>query len=585
MKQQLEQLLLQALEAQSSGIPAPIDPASVTVERTRDATHGDFTSNIAMRLAKTARRSPRDLAQAIVAALPANPLVTKAEVAGNGFINFYLAPGAYGAVVAQVFEQGAAYGRSTAGNGERILLEFVSANPTGPLHVAHGRHAAYGATLGNLLDAAGYVVHREFYVNDAGRQMDILAASLWLRYLELFGETPVFPAGGYQGGYLKDIAGEVRDAFGDQLLHPAAAATDGLPPDAAAGGDKDAHVDALIARAKELIGADSFARVLVIARDRLLQNIKTDLESFGVVYDRWYSELSLASSGALDRALERLQSQGQLYFKDGATWFRASAFGDEKDRVVVRENGLKTYFASDIAYHLDKRVRGFQKLIDVLGSGHHGYIARVRAGLEAMGEPPDSLEVPMIQVVTLYRDGQPVQMSKRSGQFVTLKELLGEVGSDACRFFFLMRGHEQPLDFDLDLATSRSNENPVYYIQYAHARAASVMKQLQAKGFTYDQAEGLAHQHLLTGSHEQAVQSLITGFPQIIQVAAANRTPQTLVHFLRELANAFHAWYNAERFIVEESGLRNARIALINATQQVIRNGLTLLGVSAPETM
>ncbi len=588
MKQQIEQLLLQALEALGSSLPAP-DPATVTVERTRDATHGDFASNIAMRLAKAAHRNPRELAQAIVAALPASSLVSKAEVAGGGFINFHLAPGAYGAVVAQVFEQGAAYGRSNAGQGankgERVILEFVSANPTGPLHVAHGRHAAYGATLGNLLDAAGYLVHREFYVNDAGRQMDILAASLWLRCLELQGETIPFPAGGYQGAYLKDIATEVQDAMGRQLHSPAATVTAGLPPDAAEGGDKDAHVDALIARAKELIGAENFQRVLVIARDRLLNNIKADLESFGVTYDRWFSEASLASSGALERALERLKAQGQLYQQDGATWFRASAFGDEKDRVVVRENGLKTYFASDIAYHLDKRERGFQKLIDVLGSGHHGYIARVRAGLAAMGEPPDSLEVPMIQVVTLYRDGQPVQMSKRSGQFVTLKELLSEVGSDACRFFFLMRGHEQPLDFDLDLATSRSNENPVYYIQYAHARAASVMKQLQARGFAYEQAQGVAHQHLLSGSHEQAVHSLITSFPQIIQVAAANRTPQTLVHYLRELANAFHTWYNAERFIVEEAGLRNARIALINAAQQVIRNGLTLLGVSAPETM
>jgi len=586
LKSQLEQLLQQALNGLVGAVlPFAPDPAAISIERTRDAQHGDFASNVALRLAKAARRNPRELAAAIVAALPANELIARTEVAGAGFINFHLAAGAYGAELARVFELGASYGESSGGRHQSIILEYVSANPTGPLHVAHGRHAAYGATLANLLKAAGHRVHREFYVNDAGRQMDILAVSLWLRYLQLCGEVLPFPAGGYQGAYLKDIAAELHASVGSALVRPAAAVAAQLPPDADGGGDKDAHVDALIARARELLGAEAFRSVLERARDRLLANMRADLEDFGVVYDRWYSEASLATSGALERALMRLRQQGHLYEKDGATWFRASQFGDEKDRVVVRENGLTTYFASDIAYHLDKRERGFDLLIDVLGSGHHGYVARVRGGLAAMGEPPESLEVPMIQVVTLFRGGEQLQMSKRSGQFVTLRELREEVGSDACRFFFLMRGHEQPLDFDLDLATARTNENPVYYVQYAHARASSVMKQLQVRGLSFDRAEGLANVRLLTGTHEQALLRRIEAFTEVIATAAANRTPQTLVFYLRELANAFHTYYNAEQFLVPEAPLRNARLALVGATQQVIRNGLQLLGVSAPESM
>ncbi len=586
MKPQLEQLLQQAVNRLVGGLLATAPaPDQITVERTRDAQHGDYATNVALRLAKAARRNPRELAQAIAAALPANELIARTEVAGAGFINFHLAPGAYAAQLAAVYAQGERYGYRAEPRAESIIIEFVSANPTGPLHVAHGRHAAYGATLANLLSAAGHRVHREFYVNDAGRQMDILAASLWLRYLELCGEAVPFPAGGYQGAYLKDIAAQLHASSGTALLRPAADVTAQLPPDEPAGGDKDGYVDAVIARARALLGEPAFLGLLDCARDRLLGNMRTDLADFGVVYDRWYSERSLATSGALERALGRLRAQGHLYSQDGATWFRASQFGDEKDRVVIRENGLTTYFASDIAYHLDKRERGFDRLIDVLGSGHHGYIARVRAGLAAMGEPPDCLEVPMIQVVSLFRGGEQLQMSKRSGQFVTLRELLAEVGNDACRFFFLMRGHEQPLDFDLDLATARTNENPVYYVQYAHARAASVMKQLQARGLTHDRAQGLAHVGLLTGEREQALLSLIAGFAEVLETAAHNRTPQTLVYYLRELANAFHTYYNAERFIVEEAALRDARIALVGAAAQVIRNGLTLLGVSAPETM
>jgi arginyl-tRNA synthetase len=371
---------------------------------------------------------------------------------------------------------------------------------------------------------------------------------------------------------------------GGEFHRPASAVLANLPDDAPAG-DKDAYIDAVIERARELIGADGFHRVLEVALERMLSDIRDDLEQFGVSFDRWYSERALGESGAIDRALERLKSQNRLYVQDGATWFRATEFGDEKDRVVVRENGVKTYFASDIAYHLEKRERGFERLIDVLGADHHGYVARVRAGLEAMGEPGDSLEVNLIQFVSLFRGGEKIPMGKREAQFVTLRELREEVGNDACRFFYLMRSHDQPLDFDLELAKSRTNENPVYYIQYAHARVSSVMKQLDARGFEFDREEGLANTSLLAGEHEQAVLSSLTRYPEALELAATNRAPHVLVHYLRELANTFHTYYNAEQFIVTDPKLRNARLALVEAVQQVIRNGLTLLGVSSPETM
>ncbi len=585
MKQQLEQLLLAAVRSLTGSVlPEAPDATAVTVERTRDPRHGDFATNIALRLAKPARSNPRDLAQAIIGALAENALVARAEVAGAGFINFFLSPGAYGHELARVHELGERYGRSDLGKGQRVLVEFVSANPTGPLHVGHGRQAAYGATLSNLLSAVGYDVSREYYINDAGRQMEILAVSTWLRYLETGGEKIPFPSNGYRGNYVIPLAEELRAGLGAELHRPASAVLANLPPDAPEG-DKDAYIDAVIGRARELIGEDGFRHVLEVALGRLLADIRDDLQEFGVTFDRWYSERALGDSGAIDRALQRLEGQGRLYLKDGATWFRATEFGDEKDRVVIRENGVKTYFASDIAYHLEKRERGFERLIDILGADHHGYIARVRAGLEAMGEPGDCLEVNLIQFVSLFRGGEKIPMGKREAQFVTLRELREEVGNDACRFFYLMRSHDQPLDFDLELAKSRTNENPVYYIQYAHARVSSVLKQLEARGLAFDRAEGLAHAALLTGEHEQAVLSAVARYPEALEMSANNRGPHGLVHYLRELANAFHTYYNAEQFIVPDAKLRNARLVLVEAVQQVIRNGLTLLGVSAPDTM
>ncbi len=585
MKQELEQLLLAAFARLAPDtLPEAPTAAALVIERTRDTQHGDFATNVALRLAKQARKNPRELAAAIVAALPVSALVERAEVAGAGFINFHLAPAAYARELASIHARGSAYGESALGQGERLLLEFVSANPTGPLHVGHGRQAAYGATLANILTAVGFAVEREYYINDAGRQMDILAVSAWVRYLELCGEQLPFPANGYRGDYVRTLAVQLRAAAGERLRHSATVVLAQLPPDAP-DGDKEAYIDALIARARSLLGAAGFREVLELSLHEMLADIRADLAEFGVHFDHWTSERAFADSGAIDHALAVLESRGQLRRQDGALWFRASEFGDEKDRVVVRENGQKTYFASDIAYHLAKRERGFARLIDVLGADHHGYVARVRAGLIALGQPGECLEATLIQFVSLFRGAERIPMGKREAQFVTLRQLREEVGNDACRFFYLMRSHEQPLDFDLELAKSRTNENPVYYIQYAHARVASVMKQLAARGLAFQRDAGLAATALLAGEHEQAVLNSLTRYPEIIEQAAVGRAPHTVVHYLRELANVFHTYYNAEQFIVAEAPLRNARLALVLAVQQVLRNGLTLLGVSAPESM
>jgi arginyl-tRNA synthetase len=585
LKQEIERLLLAAL-AKLTGSVLAETPAAVTVviERTRDAQHGEFATNLALRLAKAARRNPRELAAAIVAALPPSALIARTEVAGAGFINFHMAPGAYAAELARIHARADAYGHSHLGGGERVLVEFVSANPTGPLHVGHGRQAAFGATLSNLLRATGHEVAREYYINDAGRQMDILAVSVWVRYLEACGEALPFPENGYRAEYVRPLALALKDRAGEALRRRAATVLAGLPADAPAG-DKEAYIDALIERCRAEIGAEGFRQLLDLSLELMLADIRDDLAEFGVVFEQWTSERALAESGAIDHALEVLRGQGRLHEKDGALWFRATEFGDEKDRVVVRENGVKTYFASDIAYHLNKYERGFTRLLDVLGADHHGYVARVRAGLIAMGCPAECLEATLIQFVSLFRGTQKIPMGKREGQFVTLRQLREEVGNDACRFFYLMRSHDQPLDFDLELAKSRTNENPVYYIQYAHARVASVMKQLASRGLAYDPVQGLASAAGLTGTQEQAVLSALTRYPEVIEQAAASRAPHALAHYLRELANTLHTYYNAEQFIVDDAAVRNARLALVLGVQQVLRNGLLLLGVSAPESM
>jgi arginyl-tRNA synthetase len=586
LKQEIEQLLRSALgRLAGTLLPTEVDLDNLGVDRTRDPANGDFASNIAMRLAKVAGKPPREIAKAIVEALPSSTKLARIEIAGAGFINFYVASDAQAQVLRQIHELGDAFGRNASGAGRKVLVEFVSSNPTGPLHVGHGRHGAFGASVANLLAANGHIVHREYYVNDAGRQMDILAVSIWLRYLEACGETFIFPTNGYRGEYIREIAADLLQKCDQELHRPEGEVFGNLPADEPEGGDKDSYIDAVVARARSLIGEARFREVLDLGLAAILADIEQDLGEFGVRFDRWYSERSLAENGAIDRALDRLRKQGHAYEKDGALWFRATTFGDEKDRVVVRENGVKTYFASDIAYHLDKRERGFDLLLDILGSDHHGYVARVRAGLEAMDEPPQCLDALLVQFVTLFRGGEKAQMSTRSGEFVTLRQLRNEVGNDACRFFYVMRGNDQHLDFDLELAKSRSNDNPVYYIQYAHARVASVLRQLASKGYRYDAIVGLDNTDKLSSVHEGALLTALGRYPEVIAQAGVNRAPHTLVHYLRDLANNFHTYYNAEQFIVEDASLRNARLALALATQQTIRNGLSLLGVSAPESM
>jgi len=585
LKDELSKLVAQALAALPPGLlPEPVEDSAILIERTRDAGHGDYACNVALRLAKLAARPPRALAEAIATALPPSPILARVEVAGPGFLNFYLARAAQQAVVLRVLQEADRYGQSLTGQGRRVLIEFVSANPTGPLHVGHGRQAAYGATLANLLTATGHEVQREYYINDAGRQMDILTVSTWVRYLQRCEEPVGFPSNGYRGDYVNAIAEQLYARHGRELQRPAQQVMAGLPADAPEG-DKEQYIDALIERMHTLIGAAAARKVHELALAQMLGDIREDLGEFGVQFDRWYSERELSDSGAVDRAITRLRESGHLYEKDGAVWFRASQFGDDEDRVLVRANGQHTYFAPDIAYHLQKCERGFALLLDVLGADHHGYVARVRGALMAMGQPAERLEACLIQFVSLFRDGQKIPMGKREAQFVTLRQLRTEVGNDACRLFYLMRSHDQHLDFDLTLARTHSNENPVYYIQYAHARVASVRKQLAARALSYDAALAAEHLPRLDGPHEQAVMRELARFPEVLAQGATLRAPHMLVHYLRELAQAFHTWYNAAVILADEAPLRQARLALALAAQQVLRNGLGLLGVSAPESM
>ncbi len=590
MKDHLHGLILDAVaQLRKEGLLAEEADVDVKVERTRDSSHGDFATNVAMVMAKHARRKPRDLAEMVIERLPSSASVSKVEVAGPGFINFYITDDVLQSVVKRIAAAGERYGHSTMGEGKLVQVEFVSANPTGPLHVGHGRGAAYGAAVADLLAAVGYRVHREYYVNDAGRQMDILAASVWLRYLQVCGEEIVFPTNGYKGDYVSDIARLLKEREGDRFKQAADDVLSGHPLDAQpdGSGDKEAYIDSVISRAKQLLGVDGYRTVFDHGLDLILDDIRQDLQEFGVTYDDWYSERSLTegSSDKVQQALDRLESNGHIYLKEGAKWFKSSEFGDEKDRVVVRDNGQTTYFASDIAYHMEKLERGYERVIDVWGADHHGYIPRVKAALQALGDDVSKLDVLLVQFAILYRGGERVPMSTRSGSFVTLRELRNEVGNDAARFFYVMRKSEQHLDFDLDLAKSKSNENPIYYIQYAHARVCSVMRQLEEKGLSYDQKSAFSGLELLSEECEQALLVALAKFPEIVEAAALNHEPHQIAHYLRDTANKFHTYYNAHQFIVESGTRRNARLALILAVKQVLANGLRLLGVSAPESM
>lgn len=587
MKQQIAQILTEVVEQlkQQGIIPEDANPR-INVENTRDKSHGDFATNLAMMLTKLAGMPPRDLAGKIVTLLADAAVIEKVEIAGPGFINFFVNDSAKFDVVSAVLEQKADFGRCNVGQGKSVLVEFVSANPTGPLHVGHGRGAAYGASVANLLEVAGFKVSQEYYVNDAGRQMDILATSVWLRYLEQCGEKFDFPKNGYKGDYIYLIADAIQSEFGTTLQKPAIEVFAGVPADESEdGGDKEKHIDALIVKAKNLLGSSHYESIFKTAVDSILGDIKEDLVGFNVNFDNWFSERSLMETGVIDAAIEKLQAADKIYEKDGALWFRSTDYGDEKDRVVVRDNGIKTYFASDIAYHFNKLERGFDILIDIWGSDHHGYVPRVKAAMQAMGTDSDALKVLLVQFAILYRSGEKLAMSTRSGQFVTLRELREEVGSDAARFFYVQRKSEQHMDFDLDLAKSKSNENPVYYIQYAHARICRVMAQAAEKGYVFDQQAGLANLAKLESEQETHLATELAKYPDIVARAALVYEPHQIAYYLKDLAHGLHSYYNASQFIVEDEVTRQSRLTLISAVQQVLQNGLAIIGVSAPEKM
>ena len=582
MKDQLQELLTKCVQDLiSKGILNEM-PSKIRIDHTKDNSHGDYATNIALMLSKQAKMSPVELAKIIIDQFEQKNFIKKIEIAGPGFINFFISQESSSSIVNEILVQAASYGCSDIGQGKKVLLEYVSANPTGPLHVGHGRGAAYGATVSNLLRNAGFIVDNEYYVNDAGRQMDILTVSIYLRYLTICGEDLRFPDNGYQGQYINDIAQGIYETSGQKFHLKSDLVFENVCRDGTEGGDKEVHIDQLIEKAKSILG-DGFKAVFEVGIESILSGIKNDLAEFGVVFEKWFSEQSLIDSGLSESCISKLKDSKNLYEKDGALWFKTTNFGDEKDRVVVRDNGNHTYFASDIAYHLDKLDRGYDKIINVWGADHHGYIPRVKASIEALGHNSDKLEILLVQFANLYRGGSKVQMSTRSGSFVTLEDLRAEVGNDAARFFYILRKSEQHMDFDLDLAKSKTNENPVYYIQYAHARICSVFKQADEKELELDVSQ--ANLSLLTEETEKDILRELSRFRSVLESSAIQYEPHQLAYYLRDLSNHFHSYYNACKFIVDDKNLTQARLALINATQQILKNGLSILGVGAPESM
>ncbi len=561
MKTQIEQLVTAAVSALPAGtLPTDLIQPAIEIERTRDAAHGDFATNIALKLGKPAKKNPRQLAELIAAALPPNRFVAKVDIAGPGFINFHLSSSAYAEELLRVLGEGTRYGTSNAGRRQPTLVEFVSANPTGPLHVGHGRQAALGDALCELLATQGYQVSSEFYYNDAGVQINNLALSVQARARGLKPGDKEWPEGSYQGEYIQDIAD-------DFLAKRTVRALDGEPFTASG------NVD-------DLDGIRQFAVTYL----RNEQDI--DLQKFGVKFDRYYLESSLYTEGKVEAVVNTFKSSGKGYESEGALWLRTTEFGDDKDRVVRKSDGTYTYFVPDVAYHINKWQRGFTRAIDIQGSDHHSTVTRVRAGLQTIDPtiPKDYPEYVLHKMVKVMRGGEEVKISKRAGSYVTVRDLIDQVGRDAVRFFLVSRRADSEFVFDIDLALSKSEDNPVYYVQYAHARVASVQRQLTEKGMDYRQsnADELAR---LTEPHEIALIRRIAQYPELLDSAAHALEPHQIANYLRDLAADFHAYYNAHHFIVEDAALRNARITLARAAQQVIRNGLNVLGVSAPESM
>ena len=582
MKDQLQDLLNKCIQELISKGTLNEMPSKIRIDHTKDNSHGDYATNIALMLSKQAKMSPVELAKIIIDQFEQKSFIKKIEIAGPGFINFFMSQETSSSIVNEIIDQAALYGSSEIGYGKKVLLEYVSANPTGPLHVGHGRGAAYGATVSNLLRNAGFIVDNEYYVNDAGRQMDILTVSIYLRYLTICGESLRFPDNGYQGQYINDIAQVIYEASGQEFHLKSDLVFENVSKDGSEGGDKEIHIDQLIKRAKSILG-DRFKAVFKVGIESILGGIKNDLAEFGVIFEKWFSEQSLIDSGLSEACISKLKDSKNLYEKDGALWFKTTNYGDEKDRVVVRDNGNHTYFASDIAYHLEKLERGYDKIINVWGADHHGYIPRVKASIEALGHDPNKLEILLVQFANLYRGGSKVQMSTRSGSFVTLEDLRAEVGNDAARFFYILRKSEQHMDFDLDLAKSKTNENPVYYIQYAHARICSVFRQADEKEIELDVSQ--TNLTLLTEEIEKDLLRELSRFKSVLESSAIQYEPHQLAYYLRDLSNHFHSYYNACKFIVDDKNLTQARLALISATQQILKNGLSILGVGAPESM
>lgn len=512
---------------------------------------GDFATNIAMQSARIAHKSPRMIADILLKHLDA-PWLEKAEVAGAGFINFFLKHDIIYDTLCHILEQGKQYGQAPLRAEDTVQVEYVSANPTGPLHVGHGRGAAYGSALVNLLRAAGYNVQSEYYINDAGNQMNNLAASVNARYLELLGKKAEIPENGYHGADIIDTARAIIEQDGDKYLQM----------------DEKDRMEFFKNRAYE----------------EKLKALKRDLENFNVTYDKWFSERTLHPE-AIKKACETLKGNGNMYEKDGALWLKSTEYGDDKDRVVIRDNGVPTYLAADIAYHKNKYERQFKKLINIWGADHHGYVARVKAAMAALGLDPNQLEILLLQMVSLFRNGELVKMSKRTGQAITLNELIEEVGTDAARYFFIMRSLDTQLDFDLDLAKSHSNENPVYYIQYANARIFSIYKQVAENGDVFDMTWKNTKWDKLKEERELALIKKMAAYPEEIRKAAADRAPHRIAHFVYEMAGLFHAFYNNCHIIQTDKELEEARLALVTAVQITIANCLAVLGISAPETM
>ena len=575
-KSHFEDLLRHALCTLSA---ADLD-INIEFSRPKQIDHGDYSCNLAMQLAKPLRKNPRDIATILINAMPASPHLEKVEIAGAGFINLFLKTASKQQFPRIVLESGKKFGHGTFGSDKKIQVEFVSANPTGPLHVGHGRGAAFGASLANILTAAGFSVSREYYVNDAGRQMDILATSVWLRYLELNGQNIPFPSNGYQGEYVRDMAKLIYKAHGSNYVPQHEMLTSTVTSEIKEEGAAEILLDQLISEAKNSLGQD-YVYIHNFVLTEQLSDCRNDLMEFGVVFDEWFSELSLFENDSVPKVIALLKQNNFLYPKDGAIWFRSTDFGDEKDRVVQRENGKFTYFASDIAYHLNKFQRGFERIINVWGADHHGYIPRMKAAMQALTLDPTKLEIALVQFAVLYREDVKVPMSTRSGEFVTLRELRKEVGNDAARFFYLLRKSDQHLDFDLDLAKSQNNDNPVYYVQYAHARVCSVMEQWGENPSLLTTADTSQ----LSSAAELSLLQKLIDYPEIVAVSARDLSPHLVAFYLRELAAEFHSYYNSSRFLVPEIPIRLARLALISSIRQVLVNGLTLLGVSAPDKM